>query len=59
MAFVKVIKKDNDTNKVEVFIKGKELLKVLQQQGIHASTTDPDESYCLTFESSRTEEYDY
>ena len=58
MAFIKMVTKADGKQAAEVFIKGRELLKVLQQQGIHASTTNPDEQYCLTFQHNKVEEYD-
>ena len=57
MAYIKIVTKGNGQQIAEVFVKGGELLKVLQQQGIHASTTDPTEEYCLTFQQNEEEKY--
>ena len=57
MAYIKIVTKGNGQQIAEVFVKGGELLKVLQQQGIHASTTDPAEEYCLTFQQNEEEKY--
>lgn len=57
MAYIKMTTRANGKQVAEVFVKGEELLKVLQQQGIHASTTNPDEQYCLTFQQNEEEKY--
>lgn len=58
MAFIKMVTRADGKQVVEVFAKGKELLKVLQQQGILASTVSPDEQYCLTFQQKENENDD-
>ncbi len=58
MAYINMIIRADNKQVAEVFVKGKELLKVLQQQGIHASTTNPEEEYCLTFILNENEKYD-
>lgn len=57
MAYIKMVMRANGKQVAEVFVKGEELLTVLRQQGIHASTTNPDEEYCLTFQQNEEEKY--
>ena len=63
MAFIKTTERQGKSiyereKVVEVFIKGVELIKVLHQQDIYASSITLDEQYCLTFKHSELEKYD-
>jgi hypothetical protein len=60
MAFTEMVTKGNGEKAVEVYIKGIELLGVLQRQGIHVSplTIEREGRFCLTFQHKEIEQYD-
>jgi hypothetical protein len=62
MAFVKEVNGmyGNLQKPYEVYVKKEELIKVLKQQGIFISNMpSKEDSFCLTFIHSNTEQYDY
>lgn len=57
MAYTRMVTKGNGQQVAEVFVKGRELVKVLEQQEINISAINFDEEYCLTFQQNEEEKF--
>ncbi len=55
MAYIEMVTKGNGQQVAEVFVKGKELLKVLNRERIYTYVLDLDLEYCLTFQQNEEE----